>query len=822
MNNRKLARVLALVLVLCMSVMALSACQKTPAPTESTEPTPTASESAAPTDAPAEGNDTPLVVGYSPFSEKFSAFYADTAYDQDVIDMIGISALTTDRTGGIIYNAIEGETVAYNGTDYTYTGIADVSVDQNEDGTTLYTMKLRDDLKFSDGEPLTADDLIFTYYVYADPAYVGSTTLSSYAIAGLKDYQTQTTSEVYEKYNTLFDAMMADAEKSGASQEQLDWVTAKLNDLWKADVQGIVDYVLANYAASYAADYIGSTPEAVAADVGLQNGLAMGMWGFGSYADGTLTGTSGATWDIAGGVTPTFDELFEEVLLIYEGDAAAYIAAGESAVGADVVADAKSAFILEFGAKDESMSEGGVPNISGIKKIDDYTVQVTTEGFEAPAIYSICGLTISPLHYYGDVAQYNYDGNQFGHPFGDLSLVESKTTQPVGAGAYKFVKYENKVVYFEANENYYKGEPKTKYVQFKEGADADKIPGVGTGTLDIADPSFSNDAVAEIKSYNSNGELTGDKVDTNTVDNLGYGYIGMNAETINVGGVADSDASKNLRRGFATVMSAYRDVAIDSYYGDRASVINYPISNTSWAAPQKTDADYKTAFSTGVDGAALYTAEMSTEDKQAAALAGAVEYFKAAGYTFDEATGKFTAAPEGAKLEYEIIVPADGKGDHPSFMICTMLKQAMDSIGFNIIINDPTDSNVLWDKTDAGTQEMWAAAWGATIDPDMYQVYHSSGIVGLGGSDSNHYHLASSDLDTLILDARASDDQAYRKTVYKACLDTIIDWAVEVPTYQRQNCIIFSADRLNMDTVTPDITTFYGWMSEIENIEMAN
>ena len=65
--------------------------------------------------------------------------------------------------------------------------------------------------------------------------------------------------------------------------------------------------------------------------------------------------------------------------------------------------------------------------------------------------------------------------------------------------------------------------------------------------------------------------------------------------------------------------------------------------------------------------------------------------------------------------------------------------------------------------------------------------------------------------------ARQSADQTYRKTVYKACLDTIIDWAVEIPTYQRQNAIIFSTERVDISTVTPDITTFYGWMSEIEN-----
>ena len=63
-------------------------------------------------------------------------------------------------------------------------------------------------------------------------------------------------------------------------------------------------------------------------------------------------------------------------------------------------------------------------------------------------------------------------------------------------------------------------------------------------------------------------------------------------------------------------------------------------------------------------------------------------------------------------------------------------------------------------------------------------------------------------------------DILIHKSVYKQALDTIIDWAVEVPVYQRQNCIVFSTERINIDTLTPDITTFWGWMSDIELLEM--
>jgi len=309
-------------------------------------------------------------------------------------------------------------------------------------------------------------------------------------------------------------------------------------------------------------------------------------------------------------------------------------------------------------------------------------------------------------------------------------------------------------------------------------------------------------------------------VTTYSVANLGYGYIGINADTVNVAGEPGSEASKNLRKGLATILAVYRDTAFDSYYGDAAAVINYPISSTSWAAPQATDEGYRVAYSVDAEGNDIYTADMSAEDKYEAAKNAAIGFFKAAGYTFDEATGKFTEAPEGASLSYEVIIPGDGTGDHPAFAVLTDAREALGSFGIELKINDPADSNVLWDALDAGTQNLWCAAWGSTIDPDMYQVYHSSNIVGKGGSDSNHYHIQSEKLDELILNARQSSDQAYRKEVYKDALNEIMDWAVEIPAYQRQNIVIASTQRVNIDTVTPDVTTYWGWLSEIEKLEM--
>ena len=294
------------------------------------------------------------------------------------------------------------------------------------------------------------------------------------------------------------------------------------------------------------------------------------------------------------------------------------------------------------------------------------SMRVVFTEVSATAVYQL-GVVIAPMHYYGEKDKYDYANNKFGFDKGDLSHVRSVTTQPMGAGPYKFVKFENGTVNFEANDSYYLGAPKIKYVNFLESQETDKLNGVVTGTIDITDPSFSADTVDAIQQQNSNGELNGDKIAVNTVDNLGYGYMGISAVAVNVGGDPGSDASKDLRKGLATVFAAYRELSVESYYGERATVINYPISNTSWAAPQPTDAGYQVAFSVDVDGNPIYTSGMSADDKYAAAKAAALGFFEAAGYTVEN--GKITAAPEGAKMQYEVQIPADGTGNHPPFMI---------------------------------------------------------------------------------------------------------------------------------------------------------
>ena len=781
MKMSNIKKILALVLALVM-VLALCACgnSSTPAPAESEAP-------AEETAAPVEENTSTLVYATATFGQKFSPFFYTTAYDEEVVSSFTGGLLAADRGGAIIHHGIEGETVAYNGTDYTYYGMGDVEVVQNDDGSVDYNLTMRDDIVFSDGTPATIDDVIFGIYVMADPSYDGSSTVYALPIEGMADY--------YNSQQYLY-KLLAEAGRDNTDFSLWDEATqtafwASIDAAGAKLAQEIVDTVVGSYNTDEYTGVIEATPDEIAADPALQVKFGMNMWGYGD------AWTEGATVaDFWAAIEANFDSVVE---------AAETESAGSSIW--DLMDD--------FADYDKLVATGDdVPNIKGIIRTGDYSLTVHMTEYDATAIYNM-SFIIAPLHHYGDVSKYDYDNNKFGFDKGDLSGVKAKTTEPLGCGPYIFKSYENGVVTMEANPTYFLGEPKTKTVLFKEGEDADYVPGIVTGTYDLAVPSISEETLNAITDANSNGELTGDTLTTILVDYRGYGYLGINADLVNIDGDPGSEESKALRKGFMTVLAVYRDTVINSYYGDRAAVIQYPISNTSWAAPQPADEGYRAAYSVDADGNDIFDSSMNDEQKYDAALKAAVTFFEKAGYTFD-ADGKVASAPAGAPESYEILIPGQGKQDHPTYGIATAASKALETIGIKLSVNDVGTS--VWNNAlEGNTAQMWVAAWQSTADPDMYQVYHSSNAHGKG-TNSNHYQVDDPALDALIIDGRTSADTEYRKSVYKQAMEIIMDWGVELPVYQRKDCTVASTIRVDCDTLPKDMTPYWGWKAEIETL----
>ncbi|MEH7258583.1 ABC transporter substrate-binding protein [Bacillus toyonensis] len=110
-----------------------------------------------------------LVVGISKPGGVFLPYFQQNGWDGNVTSVIFASLVSTDKQGKPIPELAEKW---------------DVSSDQ-----LTYTFHLRKDLKFSDGSPLTADDVAFTLTLLHDKAYEGEIDISQYAVKGGKEYK---------------------------------------------------------------------------------------------------------------------------------------------------------------------------------------------------------------------------------------------------------------------------------------------------------------------------------------------------------------------------------------------------------------------------------------------------------------------------------------------------------------------------------------------------------------------------------------------------------------------------------------------------------
>ncbi len=610
-------------------------------------------------EASGKGNnksDVPLVIGISDFEKKFNPFEAVSENDMRAVDFTQLQLVTVDREGALVNKAIKGEARRYNGEEYTYQGPANIKVVYDEKKKeTVYTIRLRKDIIFSDETPVTVDDVIFSMYAFADSSYEGAQRFGQLPIVGMKKYQ----------------------------------------------------------------------------------------------------------------------------------------------------------------------EDQGTKAISGIKKISDYKLEVRMKGFDRDAVYAL-NIPICPLHFYGDKEKYNYEKNQFGFEKGDISSLIKKKNSPTGAGAYKFIKYESGIIYYEANEKYYLGYPLTVFIQLKELGDIDiahRVEILREGDVDIVDLEGGNEAIAQITTTNSNGKYNGGTISTRLYDGDKYAYIGINADNVCVDDKKDSTRSKNLRKGLATLLGSNRYDMV-TLCTQSSKVINYPASDTSWSVPQTVDEEYQSAFMTDVDGSVIYNSDMTVEERSKAAQEAALGYFKQAGYKVKK--GKVVSAPEGASKEFKMLVPKDADKDNALYTLVSHAKPMFQEIGLRLVVIDGMKEKQINKVLRKGSQQLWCGFADTEVNGDLYSMFHSKRDkdVETKQAGKNYFEIADSDLDEYIEETMTTPGLKKSIRLYNQCYTKIMEWAVQLPMYQERDITIFSSSRINMETILPDITTYYGWEDEIHTVEM--
>ena len=169
-----------------------------------------------------KGKKDSIVLMTEELSGLFNPFYATSGTDMDVVGMTQIGMLSTDENGNSVAGDDEATVVKAFDKDPDYNQATDESV---------YTFVLKNGLKFSDGKPLTMNDVFFNMYEYLDPVYTGSSTMYSIDIKGLANYRTQTN---YSDGGTDTGNQIA-SNAAGYAQMRLDELVVLYEEKGKAE-----------------------------------------------------------------------------------------------------------------------------------------------------------------------------------------------------------------------------------------------------------------------------------------------------------------------------------------------------------------------------------------------------------------------------------------------------------------------------------------------------------------------------------------------------------------------------------------------------------
>lgn len=187
----KTKKLISLILALLMVVTLFAGCAKTtdqPAPTDSGQ-----SGTPAPSESEKPKADQILKFGGSGWGGMFNPIMEDNVYDDYVTNLL-FEPLTD--------NGPDGEFVPV---------LADWTL--SEDHLT-YTFTLKDGIKFSDGSPLTTEDVEFTYKTIAHPDYNGPRAYAVSNLAGYDEYHGKKT-DVFEGIKVIDDKTIAFIFKDG-------------------------------------------------------------------------------------------------------------------------------------------------------------------------------------------------------------------------------------------------------------------------------------------------------------------------------------------------------------------------------------------------------------------------------------------------------------------------------------------------------------------------------------------------------------------------------------------------------------------------------
>ena len=832
----------------------------------------------------------------------FNPFYSTSASDGTIVSMTQIGMLTSgiDENGNSVVAFGPNEAVVTLDYESKYDS-TEQSENKNKTGVTTYTFVIKNGLKYSDGDALTIEDVLFNMYVYLDPVYTGSSTMYSTDILGLSQYRTQQNisggasgdewltsaarNRAANRINELINVFKQTAETSSGNYDTTEQAIRdaiaswKLSEGYKQAVSNktdsvTVDQLLKDYEKTLELfkkelerDY-DSAKDAYTDEPYKSHGFDeitsfMHMEGYVMVKFGDKDGKPNADKTVITEIQKYYPDSIktreEAIKYVYDSkinsELHIILSAWATATELRTLYESKAKeVILKENAVDGELA---YPNISGIvslghttdtetievngttytiahehnedgtpKNPNEYDVlQIKINGIDPKAVWNF-SFAVAPQHYYAEGYTVNIKENKFGVDYGNFDFMtdtiqsQRNVTVPMGAGAYMATNNKNadtvtgteffssNVVYFKANpyfeESLEASLPEDSDIDYKVNIEKvryqivptnDALTMLQSGTVHYVTPQLTKENAAILDSISSKGY---EKI---AVDQLGYGYIGINAGEI---------PNIYLRRAIMAAMDT--SLALQYYDAGTAEQIFWPMSTVSWAYPKDDSGNNKQT------NGHSYPYIRFDEAK-------AIENIK----SLMTQAYNHTMSYNASDLEVTFTIAGSDLTDHPTYQVFQTAAKLLNECGWSVEVIADTQALT---KLSTGSLAVWAAAWGTTVDPDMYQVYHknsnASSVKAWGYNDilanESEYWMEMDILNkmsVIIDDARETDVQSIRTALYEEAMGYVLDLAIELPVYQRKQLYAYNANVVDSESFPKEINPYSSPLDRIWEIKLA-
>ncbi|MEH7125338.1 ABC transporter substrate-binding protein [Bacillus sp. JJ1532] len=310
----------------------------------------------------------------------------------------------------------------------------------------------------------------------------------------------------------------------------------------------------------------------------------------------------------------------------------------------------------------------------------------------------------------------------------------SLSSNPIGTGAYKMVKWDkNSKISFEANENYWNGEPKTKKITYFIIPDnSTRVASLESGDIDLVHSPLSPQDIKRLKENN--------KFEVKETEGLGFTYLNFNQKHPIL-------SDMNVRQAISHLVN--KDVISTDIYQGMDKPGKSPLIPASWA------------YDDSISGFPYDPSK-------------AAELFKEAGW--EDTDGDGILDKNGEKLTITLSTHSE---DPNRIQTVEYLQNEFTKYGIQTEVKTsewPTFSAALTE----GNFDIALVGWLNQIDPDrsFYNPFHTNG-------GSNYGKYSNPTVDKLIEEGRAALDRTERTSIYQEAAKIVTEEvAYNVVLYQ--------------------------------------